>query len=110
MNVIKAIYNIFKIGCCVGTLYMAIHFVQKYISNEDGSSIMVKRFRQGKIFPVISLCLRSKYTYDGLYNDNYTKDILGIDANDYKDVLLGKRSEANLSRIIEFYLEFTRNK
>ena len=89
---------------------MAIHFVQKYISNEDGSSIMVKRFRQGKIFPVISLCLRSKYTYAGLYNNNYTKDILGIDSNEYTDVLLGKRMVPNLTRIIDAEFNEATNK
>ena len=80
------------------------------MSNEDSSSIIVKRFRQGKIFPVISLCLRSKHAYDGLYNGNYTKDTLGMDSHDYKDVLLGKRLVANITGIIDAEFNEATNK
>ena len=89
---------------------MAIHFMQKYLSNEDSSSVIVKRFRQGKIFPVISLCLRSSHAYDGLYNDNYTKDTLGMDSDDYKDVLLGKLSVASMTRIVDAEFNQATNK
>ena len=100
MNILDGIFWVYRIGCFIFMFLITYVLFDQYISNDDSSKVLVKRFSEAgrNTFPIITLCLHdsgSNSLYDGGYITSYT----GLKAGDYRNSLLGEETGMNESTL-----------
>ena len=88
----KYLKYLFFIICIVLALYMAVLEAERFIKNEDTTSIDFKRYdsSSGNMYPAVTFCFFS--AVGEIFDEEYLRKNFGIDGKAYKDCSMGSCS------------------
>ena len=88
----KYLKYLFFIICIVLALYMAVLEAERFIKNEDTTTIDFKRYdsSSGNMYPAVTFCFFSRV--GEIFDEEYLRKNFGIDGKAYKDCSMGSCS------------------